>query len=98
MKSPKTLDEAHTLIQEAMEDVIQELIVVDNKGDHHMVYIHGIGYNDGNVTVDFSTPSDYNHVFPYVQDAIRLQIQQHAAETINLGILARIKRFLTGGL
>lgn len=96
MKSPRTLDEAHELIQEAMKDVIQELIVIDNKGEHHMIYVHGIEYNNGKIAIDYSTPSDYDYVFPYVQDAIRLQIEEHAANTINASIWERIKRFLKG--
>ena len=59
-KKPTSLEEAHGLIQEAMKTVIQELIIVDEEGEHHIVYIHNVEYDPDTkgIVVDYSTPSD----------------------------------------
>lgn len=62
------------LIDEAMKDVIQELLVIDDQGASHMAYIHRV-YWDNGLKVEFSTPdSDKEALIPLVHDAILNQI------------------------
>lgn len=81
MEKVTNLDQAHDLIKESLKNVIQELIIIDKDGEHHMVYIHCVGVDEnGQLAVDFSTPSNSDHVYPYLVDALTLQIKQIAEE------------------
>ena len=77
-KKPTSLEEAHGLIQEAMKTVIQELIIVDEEGEHHIVYIHNVAYDPDTkgIMVDYSTPSDRDVVYPHVIKALTAQIKE----------------------
>lgn len=77
-KKPTSLEEAHSLIQEAMKTVIQELIIVDEEGEHHIVYIHNVEYDPDTkgIVVDYSTPSDRDVVYPHVIKALTSQIKE----------------------
>ena len=77
-KKPTSLEEAHSLIQEAMKTVIQELIIVDEEGEHHIVYIHNVEYDPDTkgIMVDYSTPSDRDVVYPHVIKALTAQIKE----------------------
>lgn len=95
MKTVSNLEEAEALIHEAMKNVIQEMIVVDEDGEHHIIYIHGLGIDqetDG-FYVDYSTPSDRNHVYPYMIKALQLQIDDIYKEIKQKSIWWKIKQF-----
>lgn len=71
----KTLDDAHALIQEAMKDVIQELIIVDGE-ESHLVYIYKINLVKGKLNVEYSTPSEKD-IKDLVHKAIRAQLDNY---------------------
>ncbi|UQJ95341.1 head vertex assembly chaperone [Klebsiella phage CPRSA] len=48
---------AKNYIDEAMKDVIQELLINDEKGVAHLVYIHKVFWDHG-LKVEFSTPDE----------------------------------------
>ena len=61
-----------------MKDVIQELILVDKSGEHHLVYIHKVEMVDGKLVVDFSSTSQYNDKLDaLVNEAMSAQIKEH---------------------
>lgn len=74
-----SLEEAHALIQEAMKDVIQELIIVDGT-NHHLVYIYKIEMVKGKLHVEYSTASEQENIKELVYEAIQTQIEQHHEE------------------
>lgn len=70
-------NEAHSIIQEAMKDVKQEIVILLN-GEHHLIYIHKVKIDKkGKVTFDFSTPSNYpkDELVPHIENCIKAQYQ-----------------------
>ncbi|MEG1904773.1 MAG: hypothetical protein RR212_10270 [Bacteroidales bacterium] len=62
------------ILDEAMQDVIQELLINDEHDVPHLVYIHKV-YWDNGLKVEFSTPEeDKEALIPLVHDAIYAQI------------------------
>lgn len=73
MKS--TEQESKSVIDEALKDVIQEILINDENGKSHLVYIHRIFWSNG-LKVEFSTPDENKEaLIPLVHDAIYAQIQ-----------------------
>ncbi|WPJ49531.1 hypothetical protein RCIP0021_00103 [Klebsiella phage RCIP0021] len=67
---------AKNYIDEAMKDVIQELLINDEKGVAHLVYIHKVFWDHG-LKVEFSTPDeDKEALIPLVHDAFYAQIKE----------------------
>lgn len=64
------------VIKESMKEVIQELVVIDKNGQHHLVYIMNISYNhDKGLEVDFNSPSGVtDELSELVNKAIQAQI------------------------
>ena len=92
---PNSLEEAHGLIQEAMSGVIQEMIILDENQEHHIVYIHSVSFDQetGGINVDFSTPSDRNHVYPHVVSALKAQIAEIEENLKKKTVWYKIKSF-----
>lgn len=68
---------SHKIIQDAMKDVVQELLIVDKQGKSHLVFIMGIKYNDG-IEVDFNSPSGVtDELSELVHEAITAQFKQY---------------------
>lgn len=66
-------NESQKIIDEALEDVIQEMLIIDEEGVSHLVYIHRVYWNNG-LRVEFSTPdSDKDALIPLVHDAVMKQ-------------------------
>ncbi|ADJ55339.1 membrane-associated initiation of head vertex [Escherichia phage Lw1] len=62
------------ILDEAMQDVIQELLINDENDVAHLVYIHKV-YWDNGLKVEFSTPDENKEaLIPLVHDAIYAQI------------------------
>ena len=95
-KKPTSLEEAHGLIQEAMKDVIQELIIVDEEGEHHIVYIHNVEYDPDTkgIMVDYSTPSDRDVVYPHIIKALTAQIKDVEEKIKQNSLWYKVKRFI----
>lgn len=93
---PSSLEEAHGLIQEAMKTVLQEMIIIDEEGEHHIVYIHSVGYDpeQKGVVVDYSTPSDRNHVYPHVIKALQSQIAEVEENMKKEKLWYKVKNFI----
>lgn len=69
------LTDAHNMVKEAMKDVKQEMVIVLD-GEHHLVYIHNINIEkSGQVTIDFSTPSEgmKDMLLPHVEACLKQQ-------------------------
>lgn len=68
------------ILDKALSDVIQELMIIDNSGNSHIAYIHRVFWDNG-LQVEFSTPDgDKEALIPYVHAAMNEQIQQYARE------------------
>lgn len=95
MKKINTLDEAHELIQEVMKDVLQEIIIIDEDGEHHLIYVHSIDRDPktGGVIIDFSTMSDRDHVYPYLVDVMTMQINEALEDLKKQSLWYKIKSF-----
>lgn len=66
---------AKNKLDEALSDVLQEIIVIDAAGESHLVYVHKIWWENGKVQVEFSTPDDNKEaLIPLVHAAIGAQI------------------------
>lgn len=66
---------AKNKLDEALSDVIQEILVIDEAGKSHLVYVHKIFYEGGKLQVEFSTPDDNKEaLIPLVHAAIQEQI------------------------
>lgn len=66
---------AKNTMGEALSDVIQEILVIDETGASHLAYIHKIWWEGGKVQVEFSTPDDNKEeLIPLVHAAIQAQI------------------------
>ena len=67
-------DKALEIVQDAMKEVKQELIIIDGNGVHHLVYIHDIVYNKG-LDVKFSSMSTVtDELTELVEKAIMAQL------------------------
>lgn len=95
-KKPTSLEEAHGLIQEAMKTVIQELIIVDEEGEHHIVYIHNVEYDPDTkgIVVDYSTPSDRDVVYPHIIKALTAQIKEAEEKLKKETVWYKLKTFV----
>lgn len=95
MHKVNSLEEAEALVHEAMKNVIQEMIVIDENGDHHIIYIHGLGIDPETkgFYVDYSTPSDRDYVYPYMIKALQLQIEEIDQEMKQKSIWWKVKQF-----
>lgn len=95
MKQPNSLEEAHNMIKDAMGEILQEIIVIDENGEHHIVFIHDIVTNENNeLEVIFSTPSNRDHVYPYIVKAINEQFNEAQEDLKKKSIWYRIKAFI----
>lgn len=72
------------LVQEAMKTVIQEMIVIDKQGEHHIAYITHLAYEDGKITFDFNTPSEKKDIVEkLVQECLEVQIKEASNQRPN---------------
>lgn len=62
------------VLQEALKDVVQEL-VIQHDGEQHIVYIHGVSYNNG-LQIDYSTDSKLPIIGELVNKAVQAQITE----------------------
>lgn len=69
-------EKSHSIIKDAMKNVIQEIVIKLEDGSSHLVYITGLNIEDGKVSIDWSTPSeDMKEVIgPHVEECIKKQI------------------------
>jgi len=66
---------AKSKLDEALSDVLQEILVIDEAGNSHLVYVHKIWWENGKVQVEFSTPDDNKEALIHlVHAAIQEQI------------------------
>ena len=87
--------DGYEIVKDAMKDVIQELIVVDESGVHHLVFVHKIEMVDGKLVVDFSSPSEYTSKLDgLVNDAMNAQIKELLAENSKKTMWGKIKSWL----
>ncbi|QBX32720.1 head vertex assembly chaperone [Aeromonas phage Asfd_1] len=80
VQTPKSLEEAHALIKEAMKDVRQELLIIDKSGASHLVYVFDMHYHDGKLHVDYKAVRDSDEVHALVHEAIEAQIKHTMKE------------------
>lgn len=74
------------VLAEALKDVKQELLIIDEKDVSHLVYIHNIKWSSRGLEVEFSTPEkDKEALSTLVHDAIYAQIKDSIPEpTVSL--------------
>lgn len=79
-------NDAKKYIQDAMSNVIQEMIVVLD-GQHHMVYITLLEYTDEGLICDFSVLDSgmKEALIPHVKACLNAQI----SEQINIEVLSK---------
>lgn len=79
-----TEKESKNILDEALKDVIQEILITDEDGKAHLVYVHRIFWDNG-LKVEFSTPDDNKEaLIPLVHDAIFAQISDIPKPEITL--------------
>nr|AFN69888.1 initiator of head vertex [Aeromonas phage Aes120] len=75
-ETPKNLNDAHALIQHAMENVKQELLIIDKSGKSHLVYIFDAHIHDGKLHVDYKAVNENDEIHQLVHEAMNAQINQ----------------------
>lgn len=89
--------QTNTILDEAMKDVIQELLINDEKDVPHLVYIHRVFWDNG-LKVEFSTPDeDKEALVPLVHDAVYAQIKDQLPkpeQTLWTAIKAKLYNFM----
>jgi len=79
-----TEKESKKILDEAMKDVIQELLINDENDVSHLVFIHKV-YWDNGLKVEFSTPDENKEeLIPLVHDAILAQMSNVPMPEITL--------------
>lgn len=79
------------IVQKAMENVVQEILITLEDGEEHIVYVTSLDLNErGQVSLEFSTLDESRKadLAPHVEKCIKIQIQQAHAE-----IMRKKKRF-----
>ncbi len=82
-RSERIFKKSLDIVQKAMENVIQEILVTLEDGSNHMVYVTLLrAEEDGRVTLEFSTLDESRkaELTPHVENCIKIQIQQALAE------------------
>lgn len=75
-ETPKNLNDAHALIQHAMENVKQELLIIDKSGKSHLVYIFDAHIHDGKLHVDYKAVNENDEIHQLVHEAMNAQVKQ----------------------
>lgn len=79
-----TENESKNILDEAMKDVIQELLINDKDDISHLVFIHKV-YWDNGLKVEFSTvDEDKEALIPLVHDAILAQMSNIKMPEVSL--------------
>ncbi|QFR55904.1 membrane-associated initiation of head vertex [Yersinia phage JC221] len=79
-----TENESKNILDEAMKDVIQELLINDKDDVSHLVFIHKV-YWDNGLKVEFSTvDEDKEALIPLVHDAILAQMSNIKMPEVSL--------------
>ena len=77
-KDKEIFDKSYSIIKDAMNSVIQEIVInLDNES--HIVYIHKLNLLDnGQIEIDWSTPSEAykSQLYPHVEKCIKIQITE----------------------
>ncbi|ANM46552.1 head vertex assembly chaperone [Morganella phage vB_MmoM_MP1] len=70
-------DKSLGIIKEAMDDVLQEMVIIIDD-EPHLVYIQSLDINNGKVEFTFSTLSDIPRdvLIPHIENCIKAQIEQ----------------------
>lgn len=71
------------IVQAAMENVIQEILITLEDGSSHVVYVTTLDIQpDGRVSLDFSTLDQEKkaELTPHVENCVKIQIQQAMTE------------------
>ncbi|WJZ27912.1 head vertex assembly chaperone [Serratia phage 92A1] len=85
-ETPPDLSEAQIyekslgLVKEAMKNVIQEMVVIDKEGTHHIAYITHLEYTGGQVIFEFNTPSENKDI---VQELAQQCLEAQIKEVMN---------------
>lgn len=83
MKERNLFDKSYDLVQQAMENVIQEVLIELPDGTTHIVYITKLkALKDGGIEINFNTPSEDRkpELYPIVEKCIQTQIEQATEE------------------
>ena len=75
-ETPKNLNDAHALIQHAMENVKQELLIIDKSGKSHLVYIFDAHIHDGKLHIDYKAVNENDEIHQLVHEAMNAQVKQ----------------------
>ena len=66
------------LLQEALADVKQEILIIDNNNEY-LVYIQDIKMTEAGLSIDWSTPHDdvdREMLFQHIKNAIEIQLRE----------------------
>lgn len=73
------IEKAISIVQAAMKDVRQEMLLIDRDGTPHVAYIMNLDYDNG-IVYTFNTPSeDKERVAQLVEECLNAQIQEAMA-------------------
>lgn len=73
-------DKAVSTIQEAMKNVVQEIVLIDKSGKSHISYVTKLCYEDNKVVFEFCTPSKEKDI---VEQLTRECLEAQIKEVLN---------------
>lgn len=81
-RKERIFKESLKIIQNAMENVIQEILITLEDGSNHLVYITKLDWNNGQVIIDFATLDQDRkaELIPHVEKCIKIQIEEALAQ------------------
>lgn len=73
-------DQSLDVIKQAMENVIQEIVITLEDGTYHIVYLTKFEINGSAISYEFNTPDESRKpdLIPHIEHILKMQIQQHA--------------------
>ncbi|QQV88900.1 hypothetical protein [Providencia phage PSTRCR_121] len=81
-KEPDLYKKSEDIIKEAMSSVIMELVILLD-GESHLVYIHSLDINDGQIEFTFSTLSESkDDLVPHIENCIKESIKSYKPKSI----------------
>lgn len=64
-------------IQQAMKNVVQEIVLIDKQGKHHISYVTKLEYIDNMVVFEFCTPSEEKDIVEELtRECLEIQIKE----------------------
>lgn len=77
-RKERIFQESLKIVQQAMDNVIQEILITLEDGTSHLVYVTKLNWNNGQVELDFATLDSERkaELTPHVEKCIRIQLEE----------------------